>query len=205
MNIHPWKRVGKFNCNKPHPHPNFSWLPWITIASPQICLGLESPRSLTQLCVYPLIQLLALPPKPQSKSPWEGNGHKNISFFGWENTTTFLSLDEKTQLHSFLWMRKHDYIPFFGWETTTTFLSLHEKPQKKFLWMKNLNCISFFGWKLQLHLLWREPKNIHQGGQWKQLVHSLASVGFSNLTIIGVNRFLQTSFTKSLGQLLLVV
>ncbi len=61
---HPWKRVGEFNCNKPHPHPNFSWLPWITIASPQICLGLESLRSLTQLCLYPLIQLLALPTKP---------------------------------------------------------------------------------------------------------------------------------------------
>jgi hypothetical protein len=52
--------------------------------------------------------------------------------------------------------------------------------------MKNFIFISFFGWKAQLHLLWREPKNIHQGGHWKQLVHSPPSVGFSNLTIIGV-------------------
>jgi hypothetical protein len=81
-------------------------------------------------------------------------------------------------------------------KTTIFYFSLDKKPQLHFfLWMKTPTTFT----------LKRAQKYTHQGGQWKQLVHSPPSVRFSNLTIIGVNGFLQTSFTKSLGQLLLVV
>jgi len=112
------KSVWKSNCNKPHPHPKFSWLPWITIASPQIFLpwawiSSQIPHPIMSL--YPLIQLLA-PPQNLSQRALE----KPIMVM-----KTCLSLDEKPQLHSILCMKNHKFffsfldkktsIAFFLW------------------------------------------------------------------------------------------
>lgn len=160
---------GPLHWHKPHPHPNFSWLPWITIASPQICLGLESLRSLTQLCLYPLIDSASCTThKTLVKEPLRRQ-------WSWK--------------HFFLWMRNHNYIPFFAWKKPQFFI---------FLWIKNLNCISFFGWKPQLHSLWREPKNIHtredNGNNWSTLhlvwdfliSQSLVWMGFSKQALLSL-------------------